>query len=110
MREIDWLSGDRRFPGELRLPGVACVIRIQARIQRGSSTHEETRYYVSSALLDLQETHDAVRGPWAIENSLHWMLDVGFAEDQSPLRKGVRRKKHGRRQTLRCQPHPVSQR
>ena len=31
MREVDWLSGDRRFPGELRLPGVACVIRVQAR-------------------------------------------------------------------------------
>jgi predicted transposase YbfD/YdcC len=47
MREVDWLSGDRRFPGELRLPGVACVIRVQACIQRGGSTHEETRYYVS---------------------------------------------------------------
>jgi len=29
MREVNWLSGDRRFPGELCLPGVACIIRIE---------------------------------------------------------------------------------
>jgi hypothetical protein len=29
-----------------------------------------------------------VRQHWAIENRLHWMLDVTFADDQSRLRKG----------------------
>ena len=32
IREVDWLSGDRRFPGELRLPGVACIIRVQTKV------------------------------------------------------------------------------
>jgi len=88
MREVDWLSGDRRFPGELRLPGVACIIRIEARIERGAALHTETRTYVSSADLDAKRAGQAVRGHWAIENSLHRGLDVTFGADQSRLRKG----------------------
>ena len=88
MREVDWLSGDRRFPGELRLPGVACIIRVQARIERGAALHTETRTYVSSADLDAERAGQAVRGHWAIENSLHWVLDVTFGDGQSRPRKG----------------------
>ena len=30
----------------------------------------------------------AVRGHWGIENQLHWVLDVGFREDQSRVTQG----------------------
>src|SRR3982751_3989371 len=32
-REVDWLEGARRFPGELRLPDVACVVRVASRTE-----------------------------------------------------------------------------
>jgi predicted transposase YbfD/YdcC len=88
IREVDWLSGDRRFPGELRLPGAACIIRVHARIQRGAKFHEETRSYISSASLTAEQAGAAVRGHWGIENRLHWVLDVIFNDDQARVRKG----------------------
>ena len=88
IREIDWLSGERRFPGELRLPAGACIMRVHASVQRGEKRHAEIRYYISSAILDAQSAARAVRGHWGIENRLHWVLDVTFNDDQSRIRKG----------------------
>lgn len=60
----------------------AVGIAISERIDSQGRLSMETRYFILSRLIPVQEFAGAVRGHWGIENNLHWQLDVSFREDE----------------------------
>lgn len=87
--QVDWLTTDRRFPGEPQFPGLGAIAMVEAEVERNGSTSLERRYYLSSMPLDAKLFAYAVRCHWHVENRLHWVLDVVFHEDLSRLRSGA---------------------
>jgi predicted transposase YbfD/YdcC len=88
LRQVDWLDGDRRFPGEVRFPDARAIIRVEARTEFKDRSRFDTRYYITSSACSAAALGKTIRGHWGIENTLHWTLDVAFHEDLSRVRKG----------------------
>jgi len=84
--EIEWLTSDRRYPGEWRFKDLAMIAMVEAEVERAGKTSHERRYYLSSAKLSAKCFAAAVRAHWHIENRLHWVMDVVFHDDLMRLR------------------------
>jgi predicted transposase YbfD/YdcC len=64
--------------------GLRTVVMVESTRTIGDKTTREQRYYLSSLPpKDARKLARAIRGHWAVENGLHWVLDVGFREDES---------------------------
>lgn len=68
-------------------PKLQSIGRVQRICESGKRKTEETRYYISSKNFEVQDFADAVRGHWGIENSLHWVMDVVFRDDECRARE-----------------------
>jgi predicted transposase YbfD/YdcC len=60
---------------------------MRTRVQAGAD-RDAIVYDLSSLPPKVKAFARAVRGPWGVENQLHWSLDVVLAEDQCRVRRG----------------------
>ena len=93
-----WVTDEARWLGKGLLgkwPGLAGgSIAVVERVRQdlgdlAGKVTTERHYYISSLKgTDARRFAGVVRGHWAVENNLHWQLDVTFAEDDRRIRKG----------------------
>ncbi len=84
-----WIVDDMRSNGrKTEWPGLSCFGKVTSTRTVGEETSVETRYFITSLPRKVKAFAHAVRAHWAIENTLHWSLDVTFREDDSRTRKG----------------------
>jgi len=74
--DVAWLQERHEWPG---LQG---FIMVESTREIGDRIERETRFYITSLLWFAAQLAPVVRGHWTIENSLHWILDMIFRDDE----------------------------
>lgn len=79
--QLDWLEQKPLWAG------LQSIAMIEETRQIGDKVSRDRRFFISSLPADAKLIASSVRAHWAIENALHWTLDVVFNEDLSRIRK-----------------------
>jgi len=74
--DIDWLAQKKEWAG------LGSIAMTRNTIVKNDKKTMDTRYFISSLPLDVNEVARAIRGHWMVE-SHHWHLDVTFREDDN---------------------------
>jgi predicted transposase YbfD/YdcC len=80
IHDVAWLQERHDWPGLRGLVMVESTREIGAKIER------ETRFYITSLVWLAHLLGPAIRSHWAIENSLHWVMDMVFRDDECRIR------------------------
>ncbi|MGI4872639.1 MAG: ISAs1 family transposase [Janthinobacterium lividum] len=82
-QDLSWLDACADWPG------LRTLVLVETERHTSQGVTRAQRFYLSSLADPDPATYAAlVRGHWAVENQLHWQLDLTFREDQSRLRTG----------------------
>lgn len=81
IHDVAWLQDRHAWPG---LKGIV-LVESSREIDR-SRIERETRLYITSLTAPAAVLGPVVRSHWAVENSLHWIMDVAFRDDECRVR------------------------
>ena len=68
-------------------PQLSALVKVRAERYLKEGNSVEDRYFIASYQGTAAQMLNHVRTHWAVENSLHWVLDIAFREDECRLRK-----------------------
>ena len=81
IRDYAMISDVAWIPEGDRWTGIKSIIKADSETVRKETTSKCTRYFICSRADGIRDISTAIRRHWAIENELHWVLDVAFNED-----------------------------
>jgi predicted transposase YbfD/YdcC len=81
IHDIAWLQERHDWPG------LKSVVMVESTREIGDKIERETRFYITSLVLAAHLIGPVIRSHWAVENSLHWVLDMVFRDDECRVRK-----------------------
>jgi predicted transposase YbfD/YdcC len=62
------------------------IVMVESSREISGKIEQETRFYVTSLVMLADLIGPAVRSHWAVENSLHWVIDMFFRDDECRVR------------------------
>jgi predicted transposase YbfD/YdcC len=80
VHDVEWLQKRHGWPG------LKAVVIVKSSREISGKTEQETRFYITSLVMAAALLGPIVRSHWAIENSLHWVMDMIFRDDESRVR------------------------
>jgi len=78
--DIAWLKARHGWAG------LNAIVMVVSTRETAKGTEQERRFYISSLPANAEKLRDAIRAHWGVE-SMHWMLDVTFRDDDCRIRK-----------------------
>ena len=79
-RELSWITTAKSWSS---LAFVVEVLRERTVLSTGKTSVEVAYYIGSDSSAQVSEVAHIIRRHWAIENELHWVLDIAFREDEA---------------------------
>ena len=80
IHDVAWLQECHNWPG---LNG---IVLVDGRREIDGQIQRETRFYITSLALLASAVGPMIRDHWAVENSLHWIMDMMFRDDECHIR------------------------
>jgi predicted transposase YbfD/YdcC len=80
INDIEWLQKNHNWPG------LKSIVMVESTREIAGVFEHETRFYITSLVMLAALLGPVVRSHWAIENSLHWVLDMIFRDDECRVR------------------------
>jgi predicted transposase YbfD/YdcC len=80
IHDVDWLRRRHDWPG------LNAIAMVESTREANGVIEKDTRFYITSLVMLAHLLGPVIRSHWAIENSLHWVMDMTFRDDECRVR------------------------